>query len=85
MIEPNQCSGNLEAKVPFSRLKIYFKWLDCFDQGSWLGGSVQYTMTTNLLYEKACVLFNIAALATQLGAGSGSPLSTEEEMKKAVK
>ena len=57
--------GNLEAKVPFSGLKIYFKWLSCFDTSSWLSSNVPFTMTTNLLYEKACVLFNIAAFLTQ--------------------
>lgn len=70
-------------KIPFSKLKIYFKWLDSFDKGSWLGGNIQYTMTTNLLYEKACVLFNIAALASQLGANSDN--SNDDEMKRAVK
>jgi len=75
--------GNLEGKIPFSSLKIYFKWLDAFDKGSWLGGSAPYTMSTNLLYEKACVLFNIAALSTQIG--SIQDLSTEEGLKKAVK
>ena len=75
--------GHLELKIPFSRTKIYFKWLDAFDKGSWFGGSVPYTMSTNLLYEKACVLFNIAALGTQVGAAQD--LATEEGMKKAVK
>eukprot|EP00092_Neocalanus_flemingeri_P006036 GFUD01006504.1.p1 GENE.GFUD01006504.1~~GFUD01006504.1.p1 ORF type:complete len:370 (+),score=129.50 GFUD01006504.1:173-1282(+) len=75
--------GHLELKIPFSGTKIYFKWLDAFDKGSWFGGSIPYTMSTNLLYEKACVLFNIAALSTQVGAAQD--LSTEEGMKKAVK
>jgi len=75
--------GNLEIKIPFSLTKIYFKWLDAFDKGSWFGGNAPYTMSTNLLYEKACVLFNIAALSTQVGAAQD--LTTEEGMKKAVK
>jgi programmed cell death 6-interacting protein len=75
--------GNLELKIPFSKTKIYFKWLDAFDKGSWFGGSIPYTMSTNLLYEKACVLFNIAALSTQVGAAQN--LSEEDGMKKAVK
>ena len=40
-------------------------------------------MTTNLLYEKACVLFNIAAMATQIGASGAN--GSEEEMKKSVR
>jgi len=75
--------GNLELKIPFNKTKIYFKWLDAFDKGSWFGGNIPYTMSTNLLYEKACVLFNIAALSTQIGAAQD--LSVDEGMKKAVK
>jgi len=75
--------GNLESKIPFNQVKIYFKWLDSFDKGSWITGSVPYTMSTNLLFEKACVLYNIAALATQIGATQD--LRSEESMKKAVR
>jgi len=75
--------GNLESKIPFSQVKIYFKWLDSFDKGSWITGSIPYTMSTNLLFEKACVLYNIAALATQLGASQD--LHSEDSMKKAVR
>jgi len=75
--------GNLESKIPFSQVKIYFKWLDSFDKGSWISGSVPYTMSTNLLFEKACVLYNIAALATQIGATQD--LHSEDSMKKAVR
>eukprot|EP00090_Calanus_glacialis_P005356 TRINITY_DN14162_c0_g1_i1.p1 TRINITY_DN14162_c0_g1~~TRINITY_DN14162_c0_g1_i1.p1 ORF type:complete len:399 (+),score=173.33 TRINITY_DN14162_c0_g1_i1:68-1198(+) len=75
--------GHLELKIPFIKTKIYFKWLDAFDRGSWFGGSIPYTMSTNLLYEKACVLFNIASLSTQVGAAQD--LATEDGMKKAVK
>merc|ERR1712106_46604 len=62
--------GHLESKIAFNK-------------GSWFGGSIPYTMSTNLLYEKACVLFNIAALSTQVGAAQD--LATEDGMKKAVK
>ena len=75
--------GNLESKIPFSQVKIYFKWLDSFDKGSWISGSVQYTMSTNLLFEKACVLYNVAAMATQIGATQD--LHSEDSMKKAVR
>ena len=75
--------GCLETKIPFNQAKIYFKWLDCFDKGSWLSGNIQYTMTTNLLYEKACVLFNIAALSTQMASSSSS--MSEEEMKNSAR
>jgi len=80
--------GNLETRVPFNKLKIYFKWLDSFDNRSWLGGSIPYTMTTNLLYEKACVLFNIAALATQISRNSqkaDDEVTSEESLKTSVR
>ena len=35
--------GGLETKIPFSEAKIYFKWLDAFDKGGWLGGQVSQT------------------------------------------
>merc|ERR1712106_335292 len=71
--------GHLESKIPFNKTKIYFKWLDAFDKGSWFGGSIPYTMSTNLLYEKACVLFNIAALSTQVASSQNQ--ETEEGLK----
>jgi len=74
--------GNLETKIPFTEAKIYFKWLDAFDKGGWLGGNIAYTMSTSLLYEKACVLFNVAALSTQLGATQD--ITQEDGLKKAV-
>lgn len=64
-------------------MKIYFKWLDSFDKGSWLSSSVPYTCSTNLLFEKACVLYNVAAMATQIGATQD--LHSEDSMKKAVR
>merc|ERR1719219_2013569 len=74
--------GCLETKIPFSEAKIYFKWLDAFDKGGWLGGPIAYTMSTNLLYEKACVLFNVAALSTQLA--SNQDLNQEDGLKKSA-
>lgn len=78
--------GNLETKIPFSEAKIYFKWLNAFDRQGWLGGltstTTAYTMSTNLLYEKACVLFNIAALSSLLA--SSQRLDTEEGLKIAT-
>merc|ERR1712088_416842 len=67
--------GCLEAK-------IYFKWLDAFDKGGWLGGAVAYTMSTSLLYEKACVLFNVAAISTKLAAAQD--LGVEEGLRRAT-
>jgi len=74
--------GCLETKMPFTQAKIYFKWLDAFDKGGWLGGAVSYTMSTSLLYEKACVLFNVAALSTRLAAEQD--LGEEEGLRRAT-
>merc|ERR1712004_75452 len=67
--------GCLETKIPF-------KWLDAFDKGGWLGGNVAYTMSTSLLYEKACVLFNVAAISTKLAAAQD--LGEEEGLRRAT-
>ena len=74
--------GCLETKIPFSQAKIYFKWLDAFDKGGWLGGNVAYTMSTSLLYEKACVLFNVAAISTKLAAAQD--LGEEDGLRRAT-
>ena len=75
--------GNLETKIPFAQAKIYFKWLDAFDKGGWLGEDfAAYTMSTSLVYEKACVLFNIAALSTQLAGAQEQ--EQEEGLKRAT-
>merc|ERR1711971_909257 len=74
--------GCLEPKIPFNQAKIYFKWLDAFDKGGWLGGAVAYTMSTSLLYEKACVLFNVAAISTKLAAAQD--LGEEDGLRRAT-
>merc|ERR1712130_33198 len=74
--------GCLETKIPFNQAKIYFKWLDAFDKGGWLGGAVAYTMSTSLLYEKACVLFNVAAISTKLAAAQD--LGEEDGLRRAT-
>jgi len=75
--------GNLELKVPFDQTKIYFKWLDAFDTNHWFGSNIPYTMSTNLRYEKACVLFNIGALASQIAARQS--LQNDVGMREAVR
>lgn len=49
-----------------------------------LKGSLLFTAVTSLGYEKACVLFNIAALQSQIGAGHRLS-DTDEELKSAAK
>uniref|UniRef100_A0A8C0CHF8 BRO1 domain-containing protein n=1 Tax=Balaenoptera musculus TaxID=9771 RepID=A0A8C0CHF8_BALMU len=55
-----------EPKFPFSENQICltFTWKDAFDKGSPFGGSVKLALASQG-YEKTCVVFSCAALASQ--------------------
>ncbi|KAJ3608992.1 hypothetical protein NHX12_023520, partial [Muraenolepis orangiensis] len=74
----------VEPKFPFSenQLCLTFTWKDAFDRGSLFGGSVKLALAS-LGYEKTCVLFNAAALATQIA--SEQNLDSDEGLKAAAK
>ncbi|XP_070777961.1 programmed cell death 6-interacting protein isoform X4 [Enoplosus armatus] len=74
----------VEAKFPFSenQLCLIFTWKDAFDKGSLFGGSVKLALAS-LGYEKTCVLFNAAALASQIA--SEQNLDNDEGLKAAAK
>ncbi|XP_037650443.1 programmed cell death 6-interacting protein isoform X2 [Sebastes umbrosus] len=74
----------VEAKFPFSenQLCLTFTWKDAFDKGSLFGGSVKLALAS-LGYEKTCVLFNAAALASQIA--SEQNLDNDEGLKAAAK
>ncbi|XP_068188862.1 programmed cell death 6-interacting protein isoform X2 [Antennarius striatus] len=74
----------VEPKFPFSenQLCLTFTWKDAFDKGSLFGGSVKLALAS-LGYEKTCVLFNAAALASQIA--SEQNLDSEEGLKNAAK
>nr|XP_023410621.1 programmed cell death 6-interacting protein isoform X1 [Loxodonta africana] len=75
---------SIEPKFPFSENQICltFTWKDAFDKGSLFGGSVKLALAS-LGYEKSCVLFNCAALASQIAAEQN--LDSDEGLKAAAK
>ncbi|XP_061678393.1 programmed cell death 6-interacting protein isoform X2 [Syngnathoides biaculeatus] len=74
----------VEPKFPFSenQLCLTFTWKDSFDKGSLFGGSAKLALAS-LGYEKTCVLFNVAALASQIA--SEQNLENDEGLKNAAK
>ncbi|XP_005728389.1 programmed cell death 6-interacting protein isoform X2 [Pundamilia nyererei] len=74
----------VEPKFPFSenQLCLTFTWKDAFDKGSLFGGSVKLALAS-LGYEKTCVLFNVAALASQIA--SEQNLDNDEGLKTSAK
>jgi len=73
---------SLEHKIPTQELQIPFKWKDAFDRGSIFGGRISLTVPS-IAYEKVCILFNYAALATQISEAQN--LDSEEGLKTANK
>jgi programmed cell death 6-interacting protein len=72
----------LEEKVQSSEVRIPFKWKCAFKKRSILGGCISQTVRS-IAYEKACVLFNIAALQSSVAAVQST--ESEDGLKLAAK
>lgn len=73
----------IETKLPISenQIRVPFKWQDAFEKGSIFGrGSL--TLSSGL-YEKLCVLFNVASCCSDIA--STSQLDQEDGLKTAAK
>lgn len=58
----------MEQKCPQHELQITFKWKDAFDKGGSFLMSSNTLSLTSIVYERCCVLFNIAAIKSQIGS-----------------
>lgn len=59
----------LEKKIPFTedQARVNFTWYDAFAKGSLLAGKPKLTISLGS-FEKAAILFNIAALQSQVAS-----------------
>ncbi|CAD5119249.1 DgyrCDS7880 [Dimorphilus gyrociliatus] len=74
----------IEAKFPIAEnsVRINFKWQDAFDKESLFSGKKTLTIAS-ARYEQACILYNIAALQSQIAACQN--ISSEDGLKTAAK
>lgn len=74
----------VEAKLPFTedQVRISFTWYDAFAKGSMLSGKPKLNISLGS-FEKACMLFNIAALQSQVA--SVQSRETDEGQKLSAK
>eukprot|EP00106_Octopus_bimaculoides_P008985 XP_014776427.1 PREDICTED: programmed cell death 6-interacting protein-like [Octopus bimaculoides] len=74
----------IENKLPISenQIRILFKWKDAFDKESFFSGRRTLGVVSGM-YEKVCMLFNIAALQSQIAASQNH--DTDEGLKLSVK
>ncbi|CAL1536222.1 unnamed protein product [Lymnaea stagnalis] len=59
----------IENKLPIAenQIRVQFKWRDAFDEGGFLSAKRTLAIASGA-YEKVCLLFNIAALQSQIAA-----------------
>nr|CCF17539.1 ALG-2 interacting protein X/1 [Paracentrotus lividus] len=74
----------MDGKLPImeGQIAINFGWQDAFDKGSFLGGARKQSAPT-AAFEKVCVLFNIAAMNSQVAALQS--MDDDDGLKSAAK
>lgn len=74
----------VEGKFPISenQIRISFKWQDAFDKESLFSGKRTLAIASSS-YERVCLLFNIAALQSQVGQSQN--LTSDDGLKTAAK
>ncbi|XP_055343943.1 programmed cell death 6-interacting protein-like [Paramacrobiotus metropolitanus] len=73
---------SLEMKLPSAEHQIPFKWKDAFDKGGLFVGRMSLTQAS-LGFEKICVMFNIGAMLSQIGANQN--VEFDDGLKTATK
>ncbi|ESO86831.1 hypothetical protein LOTGIDRAFT_207048 [Lottia gigantea] len=74
----------IENKLPITenQIRVLFKWKDAFDEGSLFSGRRTLAIASGA-YERVCMLFNIAALQSQIAAVQNN--DSDEGLKTAAK
>ncbi|XP_011665500.1 programmed cell death 6-interacting protein isoform X2 [Strongylocentrotus purpuratus] len=74
----------IDGKLPImeGQIAVNFGWQDAFDKGSFLGGARKQSAPT-AAFEKVCVLFNIAAMNSQVAALQS--MDDDDGLKSAAK
>ena len=74
----------VEAKLPITedQVRVSFTWYDAFAKGSMLGGKPKLSIALGA-FEKACLLFNIAAIQSQVASVQSK--ETDEGLKLSAK
>jgi len=75
---------SVEAKLPFTenQVRVNFTWYDAFAKGTLLSGRPKLTIASGS-FEKTCMLFNIAALQSQVASVQSK--ETDEGLKLSAK
>lgn len=74
----------VESKLPFTedQVRVSFTWYDAFAKGTFVSGKPKLSIASGA-YEKVCILFNIAAIQSQVA--SVQSRETDEGLKLSAK